>query len=100
MDQAQIRKLWIQYWTEHDKLESKYGFDHLSLHHLLPEYLEEFRDLACGAKTRAGTPCKRKDIYGSGRCKFHGGLSTGPRTVEGKKRSSMNGFKPKKKRTL
>ncbi|MDX8398363.1 MAG: HGGxSTG domain-containing protein, partial [Mariprofundaceae bacterium] len=41
-------------------------------------------DLACGAKTRAGTPCKRRDIWGSGRCKLHGGLSTGARTKEGK----------------
>ncbi len=97
MDQAQIRRHWIHYWTEHDKLE-KYGF-YLDYCHLLPEYIEEFRDLTCGAKTRAGTPCKRKDLYHSGRCKFHGGLSTGPKTVEGKKRSSMNGFKPKKERS-
>ncbi len=48
----------------------------------------------CGAKTRAGTPCKRKDIYyPSGRCKLHGGLSTGPKTEEGKWRSAQNGFK-------
>jgi len=47
----------------------------------------------CGAKTRAGTPCKRKDIYENGRCPLHGGLSTGPRTPEGKKRSAQNGFK-------
>lgn len=37
----------------------------------------------CGASTRAGTPCKRRDIYQSGRCALHGGLSTGPRTPEG-----------------
>jgi len=41
---------------------------------------EECRDLRCGAKTRAGTPCKRRDLYASGRCKLHGGLSTGPKT--------------------
>ena len=54
----------------------------------------------CGAKTRAGTPCKRRDLYRSGRCKLHGGLSTGPRTTEGKSRSAMNGVKggrPKKR---
>ena len=46
--------------------------------------------LVCGAKTRKGTPCKRRDLYGNSRCPLHGGLSTGPKTVEGKKRSSMN----------
>lgn len=53
----------------------------------------------CGAKTRAGTPCKRRDLYNSGRCKLHGGLSTGPRTKEGKNRSALNGNISKKKRT-
>ena len=47
----------------------------------------------CGARTRAGTPCKRRDIYASGRCRLHGGLSTGPMTKAGKVRSSENGFK-------
>lgn len=41
---------------------------------------EECRDLLCGAKTRAGTPCKRRDLYDSGRCRLHGGLSTGPKS--------------------
>lgn len=48
-------------------------------------------DLTCGARTRAGTPCKRRDLYRSGRCKLHGGLSTGPRTAKGKGRSERNG---------
>ncbi|WP_443701117.1 HGGxSTG domain-containing protein [Pseudomonas sp.] len=39
----------------------------------------EFHGLCCGAKTRAGTPCKRRDLYDSGRCRLHGGLSTGPK---------------------
>ena len=48
----------------------------------------------CGAKTRKDTPCKRKDIqYPSGRCILHGGMGTGPKTTEGKKRSALNGFK-------
>ena len=29
----------------------------------------------CGARTRAGTPCRRYDLYESGRCALHGGLS-------------------------
>ena len=55
--------------------------------------------LQCGAKIRAGTPCKQKAIYTNGRCKWHGGCSTGAKTEEGKKRSSMNGFCAKKKRS-
>lgn len=58
--------------------------------------LEEFfKREYCGAKTRAGTPCKRKDLYDNGRCRLHGGLSTGPKTKAGKKRSARNGFKKK-----
>ena len=41
----------------------------------------------CGAKNRRGAPCQCKLLYANGRCKFHGGLSTGPRTTEGKARS-------------
>jgi len=41
---------------------------------------------ACGARTRAGHPCRRKGLA-NGRCRNHGGLSTGPRTPEGKRRS-------------
>jgi hypothetical protein len=47
--------------------------------------------MICGATTRAGTACKRRDLYRSGRCKLHGGLSTGPRTAKGKRRSARNG---------
>jgi hypothetical protein len=36
----------------------------------------------CGAHTRAGTPC-RSPAMENGRCRLHGGLSTGPRTAEG-----------------
>ena len=36
----------------------------------------------CGAKTRGGTPC-RTAAMPNGRCRMHGGKSTGPRTPEG-----------------
>jgi hypothetical protein len=66
----------------------------------MPPYPEECRGMTCAARTRRGTLCRQIAIYGNGRCKFHGGLSTGPRTVEGKRRSALNGFRPKhKKRT-
>ncbi len=56
-----------------------------------PPVPEAIRGLSCGAKTRAGTPCKRIDLYWSGRCKFHGGLSTGPLTEVGKAKARENG---------
>lgn len=39
----------------------------------------------CGAKTRKGKPCQRTALA-NGRCQNHGGLSTGPKTKEGRKR--------------
>ena len=42
----------------------------------------------CGAQTRAGHPCQRKGRGAGGRCANHGGLSTGPRTKEGRARIS------------
>lgn len=64
-------------------------------HANLPPFPEELRGMTCGARTRAGTPCKQKGIFLSGRCKFHGGMSTGPRTKKGKKKSSLNWKKRK-----
>jgi hypothetical protein len=47
------------------------------------DYLQAPR---CGARTRAGCPC-RQPAMANGRCRMHGGLSTGPRTPEGLARS-------------
>lgn len=41
----------------------------------------------CGARTRKGTPCQCQPVPGKRRCKLHGGLSTGPKTAEGRQRS-------------
>jgi transcriptional regulator with XRE-family HTH domain len=40
----------------------------------------------CGARTRKGAPCKAKALPEKTRCKFHGGMSTGPKTAEGRQR--------------
>ena len=40
----------------------------------------------CLAKTRQGTPCQNPVVTDRNRCRMHGGLSTGPRTPEGKAR--------------
>lgn len=38
----------------------------------------------CGAKTRAGGRCLVRAEPGKKRCRFHGGLSTGPKTEAGR----------------
>ena len=40
----------------------------------------------CGARNRQGEPCAVRVEPGKARCRFHGGLSTGPRTIEGRAR--------------
>ena len=40
----------------------------------------------CGAKTRSGKPCEKFPLASKRRCRPHGGLSTGPKTVEGRGR--------------
>ena len=45
----------------------------------------KFRPRCC-AKTRAGAPCIMRVVPGKRRCRFHGGMSTGPRTKPGRAR--------------
>jgi uncharacterized protein YjcR len=50
----------------------------------------------CGARTRKGQPCKRPagwgtDHPGEGRCKLHGGCSTGPRDQLGNRNALKTG---------
>ncbi len=44
----------------------------------------------CGARTRAGHPCRRLPVEGKQRCRNHGGLSTGAKTAKGKERVTAN----------
>lgn len=50
-----------------------------------PDRGENPMERHCGAHTRAGGLC-RKPPMPNGRCRFHGGCSTGPRTAEGRER--------------
>lgn len=48
----------------------------------------------CGAKTRSGEPCKNYAM-GNGRCRMHGGKSTGPKDktkLKGNKNAEKHGF--------
>src|SRR5262249_42032619 len=55
------------------------------LSHRGPPLKRKFRPRCC-AKTRAGGQCIMRVIPGKPRCRFHGGLSTSPRTTEGRAR--------------
>jgi hypothetical protein len=52
------------------------------------DYLASSR---CGAHTRVGGCC-RQPAMANGRCRMHGGLSTGPRTAEGQARARAARF--------
>jgi hypothetical protein len=109
LSQDEIRKIYKEYYAEYDRVyelkqHSKYQDKVVVVGYRVkvvpglkppesPTYPEIIRDLTCGAKTRKGTPCKRTDLYSSGRCKFHGGMSTGPTTPEGKKKIAQNAKK-------
>ena len=47
----------------------------------------------CCAKTRAGTICSKPAYKSTGRCHNHGGASTGPKTIRGRKHISETQFK-------
>jgi hypothetical protein len=47
------------------------------------------RDI-CNATTRKGLKCKRRAVVDNAKCPNHGGLSTGPKTEEGKRRVTLS----------
>ena len=49
--------------------------------------------IRCLAKTRRGTKCQSAAYKHNGRCRLHGGLSTGARTQEGLQRISKANIK-------
>jgi hypothetical protein len=61
------------------------------------DYAGDDPDL-CNARTKTGRPCRALGLEPSGRCKWHGGMSTGPRTAEGKAASAGNLMTRKKLR--
>ncbi len=78
-----LRQQWVAYW------KAAYAAWEAGCTNY-PSLPDELHDLRCGAKTRAGTPCRMKILFGNGRCKLHGGLSSGPKSEAGKARSSQN----------
>ncbi len=91
MTQAQ-RKVFKRYIELHETAMVDWALRGYEAHYTptlqLPDSL---LDMCCEARTRAGSPCKQKSIYKNGRCKWHGGLSTGPKTELGKQQCRING---------
>lgn len=56
----------------------------------VPEFPRYLRGLTCGALKRNGERCGSTTLCANGRCKFHGGASTGPRTAEGRAKALEN----------
>ena len=52
-------------------------------------YGPDWQGQRCEALTRRGTLCQRPARLPVGRCKLHGGASTGPRTKEGRARIAV-----------
>ena len=49
--------------------------------------IREQKRAPCGARKKTGKQCKAKAEIDSNRCRFHGGNSTGPKTIDGKIKS-------------
>ncbi|OYU37355.1 MAG: hypothetical protein CFE35_01265 [Novosphingobium sp. PASSN1] len=56
----------------------------------MPSFPRYLRGLTCGARKKNGERCGSTTLCANGRCKFHGGASTGPRTAEGRERALRN----------
>lgn len=54
-------------------------------------YVSDAKRVRCGAKRhRDGLPCQALSVPGKKRCRFHGGMSTGPKTPEGRAKALAN----------
>jgi len=56
----------------------------------VPAFPRYLRGLTCGAIKKNGIPCGSATLCANGRCKFHGGASTGPRSAEGRAKALEN----------
>lgn len=88
----ETRKRWRDHWqagtARHEAWEAAgYPYNAKPVHTPLPV---ELIGMKCGARNRKGQPCNRVDLELNGRCKFHGGRSTGPKSHKGIARARSN----------
>lgn len=92
----QVKALKAYYKDSRDYYAEDEANGYLRIERETLSYPEICRGMKCEAKTRSGHPCKNDGTnWTNGRCKFHGGASTGPKIPEGKKRVSMNSIRNK-----
>ncbi len=93
--QAEARKAWVaqqKAWkTAYARLEAE-GVPVGQMAGRLPVFdCSLFVGLVCGARSRqTGQPCRLTVLCAGGRCRYHGGRSTGPRSAEGKAKVTAN----------
>lgn len=85
-DTPEAREKGIRFWMTFEGMTRRQASKHLT--QLRHEAMQTpVPGEACGAHARStGKPCKAP-AGPNGRCKLHGGLSTGPRTATGKTRT-------------
>lgn len=105
MDDPARRRLWRRHWQqvaawldEHARRGYPRPAEDPGFYARCPPFPEALHDLTCGARTRQGTPCKRRDLGHGARYKLHGGWSTGPTTPPGKARVARNGRQPTRRK--
>jgi len=76
------RQLFRQWWAKASAAQAAGRYVRSCPHYL--------RGLTCGARKKDGTLCRSTTLCANGRCKFHGGASTGPRSPEGRARALEN----------
>ena len=83
----------LRHWIAHDEADAEHRAQFFIdtgkvLPLILPKYPPfppECENMACGATAKStGLPCKSTIIFKNGRCRYHGGLSTGPKSPAGK----------------
>jgi hypothetical protein len=89
-ERAGVHEQTVKYW------EGKHGviagvavdlmFEKLAVAFAKSEPSNKPPNQRCGARTRKGAPCRAKALPRKTRCKFHGGMSTGPKTAEGRQK--------------
>jgi hypothetical protein len=76
------RRLFREWWAEASAAQEAGRYVRAC-----PRYL---RGLTCGAQKKDGTHCRSTTLCANGRCKYHGGASTGPRSAEGRAKALEN----------
>lgn len=76
------RALFREWWARASEAEERGGY--------VPRYPTYLRGLTCGATKQNGKSCGSTTLCANGRCKFHGGASTGPRSLEGRAKALEN----------